>query len=64
MITSYNCIICAEEFNPEDLQNVTLSSINVTNFKICEKCLNHSDPADDYSEVKKIVSSYTKTDIK
>jgi hypothetical protein len=53
-----NCIICAEEFNPDDLHNVTLSSINVTKFKICQNCLDDSDPENDYSQVKDMLSNY------
>jgi hypothetical protein len=53
-----NCIVCAEEFNPEELQNVTLSKINVTRFKICQACLNKCDPSDDYRQARDIVNSY------
>lgn len=60
MTSSYNCIICAEEFLLEELHNVKLSEINVTNFKICESCLELSDPDNDYQEVKTIVSGYNK----
>lgn len=57
---SCNCIVCAQEFDPDELQNVALSTINVTNFKVCEACLNSSDPAEDYREVRNIVNSYLK----
>jgi len=57
---SCNCIVCAGEFNPDELQNVALSKINITAFKVCEACLNSSDPVDDYREVKNIVNSYLK----
>lgn len=60
MASSYNCIICAEEFLLEELHNVKLSEINVTNFKICESCLDLSDPDNDYEEVKIIVAGYNK----
>jgi hypothetical protein len=56
--TSHNCIICAQEFNPDDLHNVKLSEINVTRYKICEACLNLSDPDDDYQSAKDIVNTY------
>lgn len=60
-----NCIICAEEFNPDDLHNIKLSEINITRFKICESCLNKSDPEYDYKEVKDIVRTYIEySDIK
>jgi hypothetical protein len=57
---SCNCIVCAQEFDPDELQNVALSKINITAFKVCEACLNSSDPVDDYREVKNIVNSYLK----
>src|ERR1700722_3058353 len=54
-----NCIVCAKEFDPNELHNIALSKINVTNFKICEACFIVSDPAEDYREVCKIIDSYT-----
>lgn len=55
---SCNCIVCAEEFNADDLQNVALSAINSTRFKICKDCLDKSDPSNDYSQARQIVQSY------
>jgi len=55
---SCNCIVCAEEFNINELKSVALSEINVTRFKICQKCFEMSDPAEDYKQVKSIVNSY------
>ncbi len=57
---SCNCIVCAREFNPEELDNVALSKINVTNFKVCQGCFEGSDPAEDYRQVRDIVNSYLK----
>ena len=57
-IISCNCIVCAEEFNLDELQSVALSKINATNFKVCQACLDQSDPADDYRQVRDIVESY------
>ena len=57
---SCNCIVCAQEFDPQDLQSVALSKINTTNFKVCQACLDSSDPAEDYREVREVVSSYLK----
>lgn len=57
---SCNCIVCAVEFNPDELKNIVLSKINITPFKVCEACINSSDPVNDYREVKKIVNSYLK----
>jgi len=57
---SCNCIVCAQEFDPEDLQSVALSKINTTNFKVCQACLDSSDPAEDYRQVREIVNSYLK----
>jgi hypothetical protein len=53
-----NCIVCAKEFEPNELHNVTLSKINVTRFKICEACLNSSDPAENYKQAKQLVDLY------
>ncbi len=57
---SCNCIVCAQEFDPEDLQSVALSKINTTNFKVCQACLDSSDPAEDYRQVREVVNSYLK----
>lgn len=57
---SCNCIVCANEFNPEELQSVALSKINITSFKICQSCLDISDAADDYRQVRIIIDSYLK----
>jgi hypothetical protein len=57
---SCNCIICAEEFNSEELQSVALAKINITNFKVCQACLESSDPAEDYRQVREAVYSYLK----
>lgn len=57
---SCNCIVCAGEFDPEELQSIALSKINVTNFKVCQACLDSSDPEEDYREVRNIVDSYLK----
>lgn len=55
---SCNCIVCAQEFDPNELQSVALSKINITNFKICLACFDISDPVDDYFQARKIVNSY------
>ncbi len=55
---SYNCIVCAEEFDEADMQGVALSNINFTKFKICKNCLELSDPEDDYKSAKEIINSY------
>lgn len=55
---SCNCIICAGEFNEDELSSVALSKINTTNFKICQKCFDISDPENDYQQAKKIINSY------
>ena len=57
---NYNCIVCANEFDSEEFNSVVLLKINTTNFKVCEACLNNSNPTDDYREVKSIINSYTK----
>ncbi len=55
---SCNCIVCAKEFDSDELQSVALSEINVTSFKVCQACFDNSDPAEDYQEVRSIVNSY------
>jgi hypothetical protein len=55
-----NCVICAIEFNPNELECVNLSKINTTNFKICKACLDNSDPANDFAQARQIVDSYLK----
>lgn len=58
IIKNCNCIVCANEFDPEELQGIALSKINVTRFKICQACLDQSDSTDDYRQVRDIVTSY------
>ena len=55
---SCNCIVCAKEFDPNELHSVALSKINVTRFKICQACLDACDPAEDYRQAREIISSY------
>lgn len=57
---SSNCIVCATEFDASELQGVVTSSINTSNFKICQSCLDACDPADDYRQARDIVNSYLK----
>lgn len=57
-VTSCNCIVCAQEFDLEELQSVALSKINVTRFKICQACLDACDPTEDYRQAREIISSY------
>jgi hypothetical protein len=57
---SCNCIVCAQEFTPEDHSSVALSKINITDFKVCQACLEKSDPAEDYKQVREIVYDYLK----
>jgi len=57
-ISACNCIVCAQEFNPDELQSVALSKINATRFKICQGCLDQCDPSEDYRQAREIVTSY------
>ncbi len=59
---SDNCTVCAEEFPLDELKSIALSAVHVTRFKICNSCLDKSDPQDDYLEVRNIVNSYLKLD--
>lgn len=63
-IESDNCIVCAEEFSLNELKSVALSTFHVTKFKICNNCLNNSDPADDYREVRNVINSFFEIDKK
>lgn len=58
VVNSCNCVICAQEFDSNELRSVALSKINVTRFKICQACLDRCDPTEDYRQVREIVSSY------
>ncbi len=57
-IRLYNCIVCAREFEHDELQSTAASKINATRFKICQNCLNQCDPAEDYRQAREIISSY------
>jgi len=57
-INACNCIVCAGEFNSDELQSIALSKINVTRFKICQACLDQCDPAEDYKVAREIISGY------
>lgn len=56
---SCNCTVCAQEFDVCELKSIALSTINVTNFRICQACLDNSNPAEDYREVRDIINSYS-----
>jgi hypothetical protein len=58
MVKNYsdNCIVCANEFEAEELFSVRADA----NYKICTKCLAKSDPQNDYAQVRNIVSTYLK----
>lgn len=55
-----NCIVCANEFEPDQMESVALSKINITAFKICNNCIDQCDPADNYRQARDIVNSYLK----
>ena len=57
-VSACNCIVCAQEFNSDELQSIALSKINVTRFKICQSCLDQCDPTEDYRQAREIVGSY------
>ena len=57
-INACNCCVCAQEFNLDELQSITLSKINTTRFKICQACLDQCDPAQDYREARDIIGQY------
>lgn len=53
---SDNCVICSREFLTAELRALVATS----NLKTCQSCLSQSDPANDYAEVKNIISGYIK----
>lgn len=56
--SSYNCIICASEFDAEEMIKSSASSVNSSRFKICQNCIDKSDPADDYKQAREIINTY------
>jgi hypothetical protein len=58
LVSACNCIVCAKEFDSDELQSIALSKINVTRFKICQGCLDQCDPAEDYRQAREIIGSY------
>jgi hypothetical protein len=42
------------------MHSAALEKINITNFKVCQACLDASDPAEDYRQVRDIVYDYLK----
>jgi len=56
--SSYNCIVCACEFDAEDLIKSSASKVNSSKFKICQSCIDKSDPADDYKQAREIINTY------
>lgn len=57
--SSDNCMVCSEEFDSDELRPIAM--YGATTFKICTGCLNRSDPANDYAQVKNIVSGFMKS---
>lgn len=56
-LDSDNCMVCGEEFSLEELSSLVASA---SNLRICHTCLDMSDPANDYAQVKRIISGYLK----
>jgi hypothetical protein len=50
--------VCACEFDAEDLIKSSASKINSSKFKICQSCIDKSDPTDDYKQAREIVNTY------
>lgn len=55
---SDNCTICANEYSEDELKSIALSAVHVTKFKICQACIDKSNPSDDYLQVRNIINSY------
>jgi hypothetical protein len=56
-LDSDNCMVCGKEFSAEELSSLVASA---SYLKICHPCLDLSDPANDYAQVKNIISGYLK----
>jgi hypothetical protein len=54
-LNSDNCMVCGKEYLTKELRFII-----ACNFKLCDSCLAMSDPANDYNQVKKILSGYLK----
>ena len=52
-----NCLVCGVEFSKSELL-VLLASAQ--NYRVCSKCLSHSNPANDFAEVKRLIAGYMK----
>jgi len=55
---NHNCIVCANEFETDEMHSIASNKVNNTRFKICQSCLDRCDPADDYRQARAIVNSY------
>lgn len=55
---NHNCIVCATEFESDEMHSIASGKINNTRFKICQNCLDKCDPSDDYRQARAIVNSY------
>lgn len=56
-LSSDNCMVCGSEFLMEELSAIVASA---SDFVICRPCLAASDPANDYAQVRSIISGYLK----
>jgi hypothetical protein len=56
-LDSGNCMVCSEEFEAKDLTEILLTA---NDFRICSGCLSRTDPANDYEQVKNIITGYLK----
>jgi hypothetical protein len=56
-IGSDNCIACGNEFSFEELCSLVSTA---SHYRICQNCLDASDIANDYEQVKSIIVAYVK----
>jgi hypothetical protein len=56
-LNSDNCMACSEEFSFEELCSLVSAA---SHYRICQRCLDASDPANDYKQVKNIILGYVK----
>ncbi len=50
-----NCFICAKEVtsSPDSV------AFSINNVKICQGCMEHSNPAEDFQEVKNVIATFS-----
>lgn len=55
-LNSDNCMVCGEEYSIEELRSL----ISACSSKVCQACLDLSDPANDYAQAKRMIYNHMK----